>query len=134
MKDKIIKFKILILGAALIAAIISCYVIYKYVIYKPLINDHIPKQIDKCSDQTVVAVVYSLRTDPQSWTSDSYNLSYGNAVKIWVANEDYGLNIGLGSDISNGAKYDMSDECRALLYSATQDWRTNYVTTKLKEE
>ena len=53
-------------------------------------------------------------------------------VSIWVANEDYGLSLNMGSKDAEPDQYDMSDQCRALLYDTTQTWTRNTLNERLR--
>lgn len=80
-----------------------------------------------CKDQAPLKVVWSLRHQPDRWSADDYNLTTAG-LKVWIANEDYGLKI-------NGA-FPYSGACRELLYHETEAWqrrRINHETDELTQ-
>ena len=91
-----------------------------------------PTQIAGCNDPAVTAVVYSIQTYPDSWEADSYKMWHDDDVSIWTGNEDYGLSLTMGSRNASPDQYGMSDECRAILYSTTQNWLRNTLNDKLR--
>ena len=117
-------------GGMLVVALCCAYLPNPFA-HHPIAKDA-PTHIDKCNDPSVSAVVYSIRTDPTSWSSDHYHMNHGDDVSVWVGNGDYGLTIQLGKDASPGDKNTMDDDCRQLLYQTTQDWYRNYLNAKLR--
>ena len=123
-------------SAITIASAFLCFAVLVYfmpVSNKKFASANTPTHIDKCDDPVVSAVIYSLRTDPESWESDNVDLSHGNDVSIWIANADYGLNIKLGKNAPPGMdRNNMSDDCRGLLYQTIKTWNMNYMNEKLR--
>lgn len=93
------------------------------------------KPRDGCDQRVVLATVYSLEQHPGRWSSDGFRLESSD-VYIWVANEDYGLEIMPDDtfsnfDIGSSGFEEFTPECRALLYDATQEWTAGKVVRKL---
>jgi len=127
-----IKTKHFILIAGALIAFDFCVLFSPSIfVHHPIAKDA-PTHIDKCNDPSVSAVVYSIRTDPTSWSSDNYRMNHGDDVSVWIANGDYGLNIQLGKNASPSDKNTMDDDCRQLLYQTTQDWYKSYLNAKLR--
>lgn len=83
-----------------------------------------------CDDQVTLRVVKSLREEPGDWKLDDFRIerggwtSSGPDLKIWIANEDYGLDfITDGGISSDDAKYPFTEACRAYLYATTNEFR-----------
>ena len=91
-----------------------------------------PAQIGGCNDPAVTAVIYSIQNYPDSWETDNFKMWHGNDVGVWTANEDYGLSLSLGSKDAQPDQYQMSDNCRAVLYDTTQTWLRNTLNEKLR--
>ena len=71
-----------------------------------------------CNQRGVLAAVWSLENQPDDWSYDGFRLGKGD-ISIWVANDDYGLEI-------NGFT-GLTQQCRALLFTATQRLAENRV-------
>ena len=92
-----------------------------------------PTQIGGCTDPAVTAVVYSIDNYPDSWESDSFQMWHDDDVSVWTGNEDYGLSLTMGSSRAQPDQYVMNDQCRAVLYEATQEWLRNTLNEKLRD-
>ena len=88
-----------------------------------------PTIIEGCKDSNIAGIVYSLKNYPLNWETTEYELTHDNGITIWIANEDYGLKIGTDGESGD---YEMSDQCRAILYDATQSWQRNYISEYLR--
>lgn len=104
-------------------------------IYSLTRNDfkNAPAQIAGCTDPAVTAIVYSLQNYPDSWERDTFKIRHDDDVSVWVGNEDYGLSLNMGSKDVMPDQYAMSDQCRAILYDATQTWTRNTLNEKLRD-
>lgn len=131
--NKILPFEMVffpLAGGMLVVALCCTYLPNPFA-HHPIAKDA-PTHIDKCNDPAISAVIYSIRTDPTSWSTDNYRMNHGDDISIWVGNSDYGLNIQLGKDASPVDKNTMDDDCRQVLYQTTQDWYKNYLNSKLR--
>lgn len=91
-----------------------------------------PAQIEGCDDPAIVAVIYSIRTYPDSWQTDNYRMWHGSDVSVWTANQDYGLSLSMNTKDASPNQYEMSDQCRAVLYDTTQTWVRNTLNARLR--
>jgi hypothetical protein len=44
-------------------------------------------------DPVAVDIIQSLESDPASWETNNFRLWHTSGVEVWVANEDYGIEI-----------------------------------------
>lgn len=107
------------------------------IVYDKYLEEHrepavLPGTIENCSDAPTIAVVDSLRRVPNEWETDNYRLFRGEEVSVWIANEEYGISISLGSDARPDAYNTMPDECKNLLYRATQNWYKEKLNERLR--
>ncbi len=72
-------------------------------------------------DPVAVSIIHSLESDGASWKSDEFRLWHSSGVNIWVANEDYGLEV-------NGHK--PSRLSRKAIQGAYAKWLGSRLTTK----
>ena len=107
------------------------------IIYDKYLEEHkepvnLPGSIENCSDAPTIAVVESLRREPNEWETDNFRLARGEEASVWIANEAYGISISLGSDARPDEYNTMSDECKNLLYRATQSWYKEKLNERLR--
>lgn len=91
-----------------------------------------PTQIAGCTDPAITAIVYSIQNNPAGWERDSFQMWHDDDVSIWTANEDYGLSITMGGKEARPDEYEMSDQCRVILYDTTQAWLRKTLNEKLR--
>lgn len=127
---KLNKTLIAFIGTVCVAGSVAAGVVS----YNATHNDfkNAPTQIGGCTDPAVTAIVYSIQTYPDGWERDTFKMWHDDDVSIWVANEDYGLSLNIGSQDVQPDQYVMSDQCRAVLYDATQTWTRNTLNAKLR--
>lgn len=116
------------LGIVIISAGKITYDKYAKINANPI---NLPSTIGSCSDAPTIAVVESLRREPNEWETDNYKLARGEEVSVWIANEEYGISISLGSEASADAYNTMPAECKNLLYRETQTWYKEKLNERL---
>ena len=86
-----------------------------------------PKTIENCSDPVVVPIVHSIIHTPSSWETDMYRVTNGT-VSVWIANEDYGISIAMGTNVLPDQYTSMSDQCKLLMFNTYQDYLRNLLS------
>lgn len=119
----------IVLAISVVGSIYAAYTYKQYNATRDFRNA--PLQIKGCTDPGVTAIAYSIQTNPNAWEADDYKMWHGDDASVWIANSDYGLSITLGKSGGPDQK-EMSDECRAVLYDATQSWARVRIAKKLR--
>ncbi len=120
------KYGLVIVGA------IAAYIVFATFFFLQGPNEfaQAPTTMRGCDDSNIAGVVYSLENYPMNWETTEFEMFHDRGITIWIANEDYGLKI--GTDDESG-DYVMSDRCREVLYSATQAWKKNYISSYMRD-
>lgn len=112
-----------------------CVVGTAFLLFRDRFNNdfkNAPDHIGACHDPSVAAVIYSIQQNPASWDMDRYSMWHSDDISVWIANEDYGLSLTIGSKTASTNDYQMSDECRSMLFDTINEWKTDYVNSKLR--
>lgn len=85
-----------------------------------------PANIGKCNDPITVAIVHSVRHNPNEWETNTYSFTNGK-ISVWVGNEDYGISVAPGDEAKTDQYSTMSGECKILLYRTYQSYLSKII-------
>lgn len=76
-------------------------------------------------DEASKAIIDSLKNYPTSWKFTGYRIVHDSGMAIWIANEDYGIEID-GNFVPDYVS-------RKALYKAYLNWRKNNIIVKVSK-
>ena len=85
----------------------------------------IPSPYDGCNDCTMPArqIAWSFDHQPKEWSSDRFR-AHRRGVWIWIANEDYGIEVGTDASTDpEGFGWKPSAQDRLIIYAAFSRWK-----------